>query len=234
MTARALTQRTKLFSQLDRLGPGSIESLRWALGVAQIRQDARVLDAGCGTGADLRALEMAVPEGRVVAIDREASYVARAKARFPRIEAHVGDMLSPPGGPFDLIWSAGSVCDIGLAQVLDAWRPHLAPGGRVAFSGPCWRAAQPSTEAVEFWAGKGCSLSQAPELDAMVGEAGWRLLGARWLGAAGWSTYYAPLEAALDDAELEPELLAALKHEIEMWRIHGLSYGYRILVCEPG
>lgn len=222
-----------MFSQLDRLGPGSIESLRWALGVAQIRPDATVLDAGCGTGADLRALEMAVPNGRVVAIDREADYVERARARFPRVEVHIGDMLSPVGGPFDLIWSAGSVCDIGLIQVLDAWRCHLAPGGRVAFSGPCWRSTHPSSEAIEFWKDEGCTLSQAPELDAMVAEAGWRLLGGRWLGSAGWSTYYAPLEAALDDADFAPDLVAALKREIDMWHVHGLSYGYRILVCEP-
>ena len=54
-----------LFLTLERAGPGDAESLRWALDVAQTPADARVLDAGCGIGADTGTLIAAVPRGRV-------------------------------------------------------------------------------------------------------------------------------------------------------------------------
>jgi magnesium-protoporphyrin O-methyltransferase len=65
---------------------------------------ARLLDAGCGTGA--LSLEAAKRGANVVGIDLSATLINLAKERTPpelqdRIELIAGDMLNPPGGPFD-------------------------------------------------------------------------------------------------------------------------------------
>ena len=68
-------------------------------------QGARLLDAGCGTGA--LAVEAARRGAHVVAIDLSATLVRLAEERLPgdlgagRIEFRVGDMLDPALGTFD-------------------------------------------------------------------------------------------------------------------------------------
>ncbi|GAB4268764.1 MAG: hypothetical protein Kow0013_19760 [Pararhodobacter sp.] len=212
-----------LFVGLDRLAPGSAEALRWALGVAGTPATGVVLDAGCGTGADLATLLAAVPRGRVVAIDRVERFVARAGARYPRVETHVADMAEPPGGPFDLIWSGGAIASLGVGAALEAWRGHLAPGGRIAFSDLCWRTDTPPDAAQAFWPEERVERLTAPALEARVREAGYEILGSRWLGTPGWASYYGPLEVELDLSEVEAEAVARLRNEIALWRTHGVN-----------
>jgi magnesium-protoporphyrin O-methyltransferase len=71
---------------------------------------ARVLDAGCGTGA--LAVEAAGRGAHVVAIDLSPTLVALAQERLPRqldIEFCVGDMLDPCLGRFDYVVSMDSL-----------------------------------------------------------------------------------------------------------------------------
>ncbi len=68
-------------------------------------RDARLLDAGCGTGA--LAIEAARRGAHVVAVDVSATLVAHAAERSPRepgdgrIDFVVGDLLDPALGKFD-------------------------------------------------------------------------------------------------------------------------------------
>lgn len=223
---------TDLFLPLDRAGPGDADSLRWALGVAGTAPDARVLDAGCGTGADTGALLAAVPQGKVTALDKAELFAKAVAAKFPAATVVCGDMAAPPAGPYDLIWSAGAVYTIGIGRALAAWRGVLAPGGRVAFSDLRWTTAAPPDGARAFWAGEGVDLTDAAGLEAEIAAAGWRVLGARWLGRAGWQAYYAPIDAALATCD-DAALVAALRAEIACWRDYGDSYDYRLVVVEP-
>lgn len=222
-----------LFAPLDRAGPGSAASLRRALAIAGTPDDAVVLDAGCGTGGDLAALLAAVPRGRVVAVDTAMPFIERVRARFPQVATHVADMANPPGGPFDLIWSAGAVYQLGVAEALAAWRGHLRPGGRVVFSDLCWRAADPPAEARAFWQAEGLEPGDAAALDDTVRQSGYRVLGGFWLEEAGWAAYYEPLERRLDGFAGDAALTEGFRAEIALWRAHGASYGYRIVVAKP-
>ncbi|MFN4102062.1 MAG: class I SAM-dependent methyltransferase [Pararhodobacter sp.] len=221
-----------LFLRLDRAGPGDAESLRWALGVAGTRSDGRVLDAGCGTGADTGTLLSALPEAQVTALDVAEVFVAAVAGKYPGVTAIMGDMASPPPGPWDFIWSAGAVYNIGVAAALDAWRPVLAPGGRVAFSDLRWTTQTPPEEAVAYWDSEGLTLTGGAALQAEVEAAGWRVLGARWVGRAGWAAYYDPLAKALE-FEPDTELAEGFRREIAIWRRYGEAYDYCLVVVEP-
>ncbi|AXQ93976.1 methyltransferase domain-containing protein [Cereibacter azotoformans] len=228
-----------LHSTLEREGPGDDESLAWALGVAQVPPSGRVLDAGCGPGADVAGLLAAVPDGQVVAMDLHQPYIDELVARLgvdARLRAVPGDMRAPEG-MFDLIWCAGAIYNAGIAEALSAWRSHLKPGGRVAFSDLGWRIDNPPLEAREFWTRYPAMTDRAGIL-AQVEAAGWRVLADRWLPEAGWSAYYEPLAARLAHlrAEAEPTLAGILDEEareIDIWRRHGSSYGYLQVVAEP-
>lgn len=74
---------------------------------------ARVLDAGCGAGQ--LAMEAAARGADVVAIDLSKSLVDLAAERAAslalpgQVKFVVGDMLKPPGGPFDYVVCMDSV-----------------------------------------------------------------------------------------------------------------------------
>ena len=78
---------------------------------------ARILDAGCGTGA--LSVEAARRGAHVVAIDLSPTLVALARERLPRcscsIDFHVGDMLDPALGRFDYVVAMDSLIH---------YRPH--------------------------------------------------------------------------------------------------------------
>ncbi len=231
----------EVYGELEREGPGDRESLDWAVGVARSPADAVILDAGCGSGADIPGLLAHAPDGRVVAVDLHAPFIERirsAHGQDPRVRAEVGDMTDPPGGPFDLIWSAGAIYFPGVAAGLRAWRQHLAPGGRVAFSQVAWVVPAPSDTAREFWMAEYPEMTDRKGVLAQVAEANYRVLADRWLPQAAWAAYYAPLQARLRrlrpgaDADLA-EVLDQAEREVACWRARGTEYGYLQVVAEP-
>jgi SAM-dependent methyltransferase len=227
-----------LFAGLERAAPGDAGALRRALAVAGTPPGGRVLDAGCGPGADLPVLVAAVPQGQVVALDLAPPFIARVRARWPAVRAEVADMTDPPGGPFDLIWSGGAIYNLGVTPALAAWRRHLAPGGCVAFTDLRWTGSERPDEAAAFWASEGVAVSDAAALEAEVAAAGYACLEAFWLDRAAWAAYYEPVERRLDAlAGATGEMAAtveAFRREIALWRRHGVHYGYRLVVCRPG
>ncbi|WP_103333512.1 class I SAM-dependent methyltransferase [Pseudotabrizicola formosa] len=224
-------------SGLPREAPGDAESLGWALDVARTEARARILDAGCGPGADLALLRAKRPAARLEGLDLHAPFIDRIRAEQPDVVARVGDMLAPDGA-YDLIWSAGAAYGPGVSAALAAWRAHLTPQGAVAFSDCLWRTPRPAPAARAFWDRDYPGMMDVPGHIARIEAAGYRILGARWLGVAAWEAYYGPLSdrvAALRpgaDAALT-EVLDATQAEIELWRSHGGDYGYYLSVVRP-
>jgi SAM-dependent methyltransferase len=224
----------RLFAGLDRCAPGDSRSL--ARACAGIAPDAAVLDAGCGTGADLQALLALVPDGKVTAIDLSEDFIAGVRERHPTVKAAVADMTDPPDGPFDLIWSGGAIYGPGVATALSAWRGRLAPGGRVAFTDLVLRGNQVSPEVAAFFAEEGVPLRDAAGLQAEVVAAGWRWVEGFWLPETAWDAYYLPVEQRLKAMQDDPEMadvVATFQREIALWRQHGTQYGYYLAVAVP-
>lgn len=226
-----------LHSGLPREAPGDGESLAWALDLAKTPVRARILDAGCGPGADLALLRAQRPAARLEGVDLHAPFIDRIAQEQPEVKATVGDMLVL-NGRYDLIWSAGAAYGPGVSAALAAWRGHLEPGGVVAFSDCVWRTPRPAPAARAFFQQDYPGMMDLPGHIARIEAAGYRILGARWLGAAAWEAYYGPLSdrvAALRpgaDAEMAQVLDETLA-EIELWRAHGGDYGYYLSVVRP-
>ncbi|MFC7705093.1 class I SAM-dependent methyltransferase [Plastorhodobacter daqingensis] len=229
-----------IHSGLKREGPGGPDSLNAALRVAAPPRNARILDAGCGPGPDIATLLDHAPEGHVMALDLHADFIERVAAAWAgddRVTARQGDMADP-GGPYDLIWSAGAIYQLGITPTLQAWRAALAPGGKVAFTDIAWRRPDPSPEARAFWQSYP-AMTDAEGIAAQVRAAGFRLVHQAFVPDSEWEAYYAPLarrvaqlRAEGPDADLAQEL-DETEREIALWRDHGSDYGYLCCVVVP-
>ena len=114
---RAAALFYELFSGLPRQGPGTTGSTRRALGlVPDVGPRTRVLDVGCGTGAQTLVLARDSPS-RIVAVDNHPPFIdalhgkAQELGITNRLDARVADMrrLDFADGSFDLIWCEGAI-----------------------------------------------------------------------------------------------------------------------------
>ena len=114
----------------------------------RLRADESVLDAGCGSGSAARLFARHVPEGRVVGLDRDASYLDYARRgaateSLTNIEFQTGDVLSLPfkDASFDVVWSKHLLQWVARRrEALSEFVRVARPGGRVVccnFDGFC-------------------------------------------------------------------------------------------------
>lgn len=227
-----------LHRDMPRQGPGLPGDVRWALDIAGTPEIARIADAGCGPGADLLTLADARPEAKIEGIEMMPHLAEEARAAtagLPNVSVRQGDMAALTG-PYDLIWCAGALYFLGIAQGLSGWRAALAPGGCVAFSEPVLEAGASET-ARAFWQ----DYSEARDLDGIAEEArraGFELLGHRRVVGDAWRGYYDALSARI--AKLRPgargalaDLLERSAREIRLWQAAPDEIAYALLVVRP-
>ena len=218
---------------LPRQGPGEPSDVEWAIRTLGVPGDARVLDAGCGPGADVETFLALLPEARVTGVEIHAPFVEEARERVPseRATFDVGDMRDAEGR-FNLIWCAGALYFLGIEEGLSAFRAMLAPGGAVAFTEP---VISDETD-LPFWGGYEAGT------DAQVLErtrsAGWDVVDSRRISQTAWALYHDPLEARID--ALRPGASEALKavldegeKEIFEKRVDGDRNGYLHVLARP-
>ncbi|WP_326950184.1 class I SAM-dependent methyltransferase [Amycolatopsis sp. NBC_01307] len=128
------------YDRLVGANPGYHRHLRISarrLGLPGRGAGARVLDAGCGTGASTAALLAAAPHARVTAIDASAAMLAQARAKtWPEsVEFHHTPVEELAGvhGPFDAVFAAYLLRNLADPDAqLKTLHGLLRPGGRIA------------------------------------------------------------------------------------------------------
>ncbi len=245
---RAVSLFFELFSGLPRQGPGIPDATRRALAlIPPLGPTARILDLGCGTGAQTLVLADATAAA-IEAIDAHPPFVAELNARAerlglsPRVRARVGDMarLEYPPGTFDVVWSEGAAYSMGFDAALESWRSLLVPGGHLAVSELCWLTREPAPECRDFFASEYPAMR---DLDAVVAAGvpyGYRTVGHFVLPpSAWWDDYYQPLERRLEaftdrhrDDPVALEIAGQTAREIAIFTRHHEAYGYVFVVMQ--
>ena len=197
----------ELFSGLPRQGPGTGASTRRALGlVPGVGPRTRVLDVGCGTGAQTLVLALSSPS-RIVAVDNHRPFVyilnreAQRLGVANRLEARVADMrrLDFADDSFDLIWCEGAIYNVGVKAGLPDWRRLLRPNGHVALTEVCWRKPDPPAECVAFWKREYPAIRDTAALLEAVDACGYRTVGHFPLPASAWWDDQLPAAAGQPD-----------------------------------
>ena len=234
-----------LHRDLPRQSPGHPESTAAALFmVPRLPARPRILDLGCGPGAQTLDLARLLPDATLVAVDTHPPFVqevrrrAEAEGMGDRITAEVGDMADPPPGPFDLIWCEGAVYFLGFEAALARWSPRLTPDGAIALTDAVWLGPTPSPRIAAMW-------EEYPDMAPLelrrrqVAQAGLVLHGDFVLPDRDWwELYYDPLAARI--AALRPgadpvlsEVLDEADEEIAVRRLGAETYGYAFFVVGP-
>ena len=243
---RATALFFELFDGLPRQGPGNTASTLRALAlVPGVGAGTRVLDVGCGTGAQTLVLARNSP-ARILAIDNHPPYVdilrreARRLGLGDRVEARVADMrrLEFEERPFDLIWCEGAIYNVGVETGLRDWGRLLRPGGYFAFTEVCWRQPDPPAPCAAFWEREYPAIRDTGALLEAIQGCGYETIEHFPLPAsAWWDNYYRPLQANVtafrerhhgeEDAR---ELADGVQTEIDIWHVHAEFYGYEFFV----
>lgn len=225
---------------LPREGPGSRADLDWALRRVTLPRNARILDAGCGPGADIEGLLAHAPDGHVLATDTHAPFVERVKNAWkddPRVTAETADMRVATS-PFDLIWSAGAVYFLGLEEGLPLLAEKLAPSGAIIFSDMVYISTRRDPEMREAVEAEAPWIMGHVEHQQRIASLGFSMHGRRVLPISSWEAYYTPMEARLEELAPtdDPELQAAIDEaaaEIALWRTYHRQFGYVLSVVRP-
>ena len=236
----------ELFSGLPRQGPGAAASTRRALGpVPGVEPRTRVLDIGCGTGAQTLVLGESLPS-RIVAVDIHPPFVnalnrkARELGIADRVQAHVADMrrLDFADSSFDLLWCEGAIYNVGVEAGLRDWRRLLRPNGHVALTEVCWRKREPPAECAAFWNREYPAMRDTSALLEAIEACGYETLGHFPLPAsAWWDDYYRPLQDNVSafrkrhhDVPDAQKLADECQREIDIWSDYSEFYGYEFFV----
>jgi SAM-dependent methyltransferase len=231
---------------LPREGPGSGACTARALTLAgPLPESAKVLDIACGPGMQTMDLAALLPDARIVALDNHPPFLAEVRRRAvagdaaDRIATVLGNMTALPFPPasFDLLWCEGAAYILGLARALQAWRPLLRPGGRLALTEAVWLRPDAPEAVRRCWSAHP-GMGDVESCRRIVRACGYALLGDFVLPEdAWWTHYYAPMEERL--AQLAPRytgdaiagaVLRACREEIETYREFAAYYGYLFLV----
>ncbi|MDF1561546.1 MAG: class I SAM-dependent methyltransferase [Deltaproteobacteria bacterium] len=239
----------RVYGTLPRAGPGADAHTRRALALVPGEAPARVLDLGCGPGAQTLALAAALPGAEILALDLSAPLVARARERIEqvglagRVRVEVGDMASPPVEPAsqDLICSEGAIYNLGVRVGLEAWRRLLAPGGVVIFTEAIWRVPDPPPELRRWWEAEYPAITDEAGVRAEIEAAGYASLASFPLPpSAWWDEYYAPMRQRIEelvrDLPEDPvagEIAATAREEIALFERFSDAYTYGYFVAAP-
>ena len=235
-------------SDLPRQGPGESESTRRALALCKSLPSApRVLDVGCGPGAQTLVLAEELRDASITAIDVHQPYLEELQARAEA--AGVSDRVAPKNMPmeemafapemFDLIWAEGSAYIMEFTKAVAAWRPLLKRRGFLAVTELVWLTDDKPVEAAEFFSQEYPAMMDRAGVAESVRVAGYELIANFTLpDSAWWEPYYTPLQARLPALESKYageaaslKVIAAARREVEIRRRFGSSYGYEFFVA---
>jgi ubiquinone/menaquinone biosynthesis C-methylase UbiE len=238
----------QVFESLPRQGPGCTGATRKAWSYLPTHpKDAKILDIGCGSGAQTRDLST-LSSGTITAVDihrpfiEAVSKMANDDGMEGRIKTFCASMDALPfePGQFDIIWSEGAIFIIGFEKGLATWKPLLKKGGYMVVSDAAWFESNPPGELVKWWEKEGYIPRTEDQLAEQVKNSGFRLITTYRLPEAGWwENFYVPMFDRLNELRNihggDPALAAVLDtfdHEIVMYRKFKRYYGYTFFVMQ--
>ena len=148
------------------------------------------------------------------------------------------DNLSLQEEELDLIWSEGSIYNIGFERGLREWRKFLKTGGYIAVSEGTWFTEQRPAEIEAFWMDAYPEIDTIPNKVAQMQSAGYMPVASFMLPDSCWTEdFYEPQLAAHatflkenKSNQAAEDFIANQRHEIQLYHKYKAYYGYAFYI----
>jgi len=145
------------FKSMDYLGPNcKEESVKVINSLSITNKNIKIADIGCGTGRPTEILANEL-NGKIIAIDLAEEFLEPAKKRFNdknlNIETSCQDMgnLNFDVEEFDLIYSEGSIYNIGFEKGINYWKKFIKLNGYLVVAEISWLTEKRPKKIQEYW-----------------------------------------------------------------------------------
>jgi ubiquinone/menaquinone biosynthesis C-methylase UbiE len=237
-----------LHSGSERQGPGSVETTLRALEFINLPANTRfkAADLGCGSGGQTLTLAGNI-NASVTAVDlfprflHELNAKAKKLGMSDKIKTFEGsiDALPFENEEFDLIWSEGSIYNIGFEKGVKKWKDFLGIGGHLAVSEITWTSKSRPKDLEEFWTREYPEIDTAASKIKILEDQGFTLTGFFNLPESDWTeSYYQPLEQSFNDflernahSEMAREIVREYRSEIELYQRYKGYYSYGFYIA---
>lgn len=230
------------YTYVERQGPGSPEITLKALGfIDNLTGQSRIADLGCGTGGQTMTLAEHTL-GEITGLDLFPDFIhifnrnAARRNLQDRVKGIIGSMDNLPfeKGTLDLIWSEGSIYNIGYERGLNEWREYLKTGGYIAVSEGSWFTDTRPDEINDFWMDAYPEIDTIPNKVAQMQKAGYIPVASFIVPEYCWTEdFYAPQVAAQEKFlkkyagnKTAEEFIANQRHETQLYHKYKEFYGY--------
>ena len=230
------------YSSVERQGPGSPEVTKKALSfIDNLNDESQIADIGCGTGGQTMVLGQNAP-GSIIGIDLFQTFIdlfnenANGLNLQEKVKGEVGSMdnLHFNYESLDLIWSEGSIYNIGFEKGLSEWKKFLKIGAYIAVTEASWFTDERPAEIEEFWMDAYPGIDTIPNKLRQMQESGYIPVASFILPNSCWTDdFYAPQEKAKKDFlkkysgnKAAEDFIANQNHEITLYNKYKDYYGY--------
>ena len=238
---------SEIYDNLSAEGPARTRYTRKAFQMLPRLERPRILDIGCGAGEP--TLELArLTQGEIIGIDINQPALDRLKTKIEkaglsdRVKALNSSMFNMdfPDESFDILWSEGSIFNIGFARGLKDWRRLLRPKGFLVVHEMVWLRPDPPKETYDYWKRQYSGICTVPENLAQIAPGDYKLVGHFALPEdAWWVLYFGPLEKRVRELRIkyanDPRALRALEkgqREVDMHKKYYRWYGSAYFIMQ--
>ncbi len=234
-------------AKLPRLGPGmnamTIETFNK---LPVINKDLKVLEVGCGNGAQTLVLAGLV-NGTITATDfnpqflEELNLRSKQKGFEEKITTVQGDMndLKLPEEGYDIVWCEGAIFIMGFEKGLEVLKKFLKPGGFLVLSDLVSFSVSIPAELKEFFDKVDPNIKYYGEIIELIKQNKYKLLDNYKLPDAGWDEYYIPITPFVEKFEKkyagnEHALTFShmMRYEMDIFGKYKEHYGYMFFVMQ--
>ncbi|MBU0476186.1 MAG: class I SAM-dependent methyltransferase [Bacteroidetes bacterium] len=233
------------FSNTERQGPGNTEETLKALSfITGLTEKSKIADIGCGTGGQTMTLGKNTP-CEIIGIDVWEDFVHKFNLNSAshnlqdRVKGIVGNMEKLPfhEEELDLIWSEGSIYNIGFERGLNEWRKFLKIGGYIVITENTWFSEERPTEIQEFWQKAYSEIDTIPNKVAQMAKAGFLPIATYILPEAIWTDYYSNQALNIDTFlkkhkgnKTAEDFASSQRYEAELYTKYKEYYGYMFYI----
>jgi len=233
------------FSNTERQGPGNTKETLKALSFIEgLTEKSKIADIGCGTGGQTMTLGQNTP-CEIIGIDVWQDFINKFNQNSlhqnlqNRVKGIVGTMENLPfqEEELDLIWSEGSIYNIGFERGLNEWRKFLKIGGYIAVTENTWFSEERPDEIQEFWQKIYPEIDTIPNKVAQMQKAGYLPIAIYMLPETIWTDYYTKQALNIETFikrhkgnKTAEEFVSSQRYEAELYNKYKAYYGYMFYV----